>query len=182
MEISRPDVRLVEPDIERDAPISVQWLYGDHGRNTLQLMGVPDNDIQPTTLEQELQRVSDFITDANQLNWMIEYEDRVVGSVWVDLEPTEHTPSPAIHIMIGDPTARGNGVGSSAMSNVIEYLEEQGHKYIYSRHITSNAGAKRLFEKLGFREFGPAYEDIDSLEWQNTVRLNRQRAYSAPAA
>jgi GNAT superfamily N-acetyltransferase len=166
MEISRPDVRLVEPDIERDAPISVQWLYGDHGRNTLQLMGVPDNDIQPTTLEQELQRVSDFITDANQLNWMIEYEDRVVGSVWVDL----------------DPTARGNGVGSSAMSNVIEYLEEQGHKYIYSRHITSNAGAKRLFEKLGFREFGPAYEDIDSLEWQNTVRLNRQRAYSAPAA
>ena len=61
LETDNPSVHLVEPELERDAQLGVQWLHGDIGRNTLQLMGVSDDDNIATTLEQEKQRVADFI-------------------------------------------------------------------------------------------------------------------------
>jgi len=36
------ELELVPPDVERDAPISLGWLEGDEGRNTLRLMGNTD--------------------------------------------------------------------------------------------------------------------------------------------
>lgn len=99
-------VNLIEPDIERDASLGVKWLEGAMGRNTLMLMGVPESTIKPPTLDQEKVRVENFISQPNQLNWMIQYENKVVGSIWVDLIPKERVEAPAIHLMIGDPEAR----------------------------------------------------------------------------
>jgi hypothetical protein len=97
LETDNPSVHLVEPKLARDSQLGVQWLHGDIGRNTLQLMGVSDEDNQPTTLQQEKQRVAEFIERPDQLNWMIEYQGQVVGSIWVDLESKARVPSPAIH-------------------------------------------------------------------------------------
>lgn len=173
METSNPDVRLVKPDIERDAPLGVQWLQGDMGRSTLSLMGVADKDIKPTTLDEERQRVRDFIKKDDQINWMIQYQGQVVGTIWVDLTANEHVPSPAIHIMIGDQNVRGKGVGLSAATAVVGYLEEQGNKALYSRFLTKNSGAKGLLQKLSFTELGEPYVDGDNLEWQNVVRKSK---------
>lgn len=170
LETNNPNVHLVEPELERDAQLGVQWLHGDIGRNTLQLMGVSDEENKPTTLEQEKQRVAEFIEKPDQLNWMIEYEGKVVGSIWVDLEQKDSVPSPAIHIMIGDPSVRGKGIGFSATSKVVEYLEELGNKSIYSRHLTKNTGARSLLDTLGFKNAGEPYSDDDGLEWQNVER------------
>jgi len=170
LETDNPSVHLVEPEIERDAQLGVQWLHGDIGRNTLQLMGVADDDNHVTTLEREKQRVTEFIEKPDQSNWMIEYDGRVVGSIWVDLEPKDSVPSPAIHIMIGDPNVRGKGIGFSATSTVLEYLVEQGNKNIYSRHLTKNTGARSLLDTLGFKDMGEPYSDEDGLEWQNVEK------------
>lgn len=49
-------IRLVSPDINRDAPLGVRWLGGEAGRDTLRLMGAAEKDNRPTTLEQESRR------------------------------------------------------------------------------------------------------------------------------
>lgn len=178
LETTNPSVHLVEPELERDAQLGVQWLHGDIGRNTLQLMGVSDQDNKPTTLEKEKQRVTEFIEKPDQLNWMIEYDRQVVGSIWVDLEPKDSVPSPAIHIMIGDPSVRGKGVGFSAVSKVAEYLKEQGNESIYSRHLTKNNGARTLLGTLGFKNMGEPYTDEYDLEWQNVKKENIRFCHS----
>lgn len=170
LETNNPAVILVEPDVERDAPLGVAWLQGELGRNTLSLMGVPDKDNKPTTLAAERGRVQGFIEGRDQLNWMIQYNGKVVGSVWVDLATKEKLPAPSVHIMIGDPTMRGKGVGNFTLSTVLNYLEAQGYTTIYSRHLTKNKGAKSVLVSLGFRELGVPHTDDDGLTWQNVVR------------
>lgn len=170
LETDDPNVRLVEPDIERDAELGVGWLEGDIGRNTLRLMGIPDNDNNPTTIEQEQQRVAGFIERPDQLNWMIEYEGRVVGSIWVDLEQKDSVASPSIHIMIGDPNVRGKGLGYSSANRIIQFLQEQGNTTVYSRHLLENVGSEKLLERLEFKKNGVPYTDVDGLRWQNVEK------------
>lgn len=172
LQTDNPDVFLVEPNIERDAALGVQWLDGELGRATLTSMGVADQDNDPTTMEQERERVKDFIERQDQFNWMIEYQSKVVGSVWVDLEQVGNVPAPAIHIMIGDPEVRGKGVGFAASSKVIDHLQSLGFENIYSRHLTKNDGASTLLQSLGFTNLGASYSDDDGLEWQNLVRAS----------
>lgn len=160
-------IRLIEPNVERDAQLGHLWLAAEDGRRTLSLMGVADKDNRATTLDEERSRVEGFIENPDQLNWMIELDGRVVGSVWVDLEPKHTVPAPAVHIMIGDPTARGKGVGRASLAAVIAYLQEQGEVAIYSRILVCNATAKNLLHDLGFAPDGQPYADQDGLEWQN---------------
>jgi RimJ/RimL family protein N-acetyltransferase len=174
LQTNNPDVSLVEPDIERDAALGVQWLEGELGRATLTSMGVAEKDNKPTTLENERERVRDFIEGQDQLNWMIEYKGKIVGSVWADLKQVGNVPAPAIHIMIGDPDVRGKGVGFAATSKVTEHLEDQGFKNVYSRHLTKNNGASGLLRSLGFTELSEPYTDEDGLEWQNVVKVTHE--------
>jgi RimJ/RimL family protein N-acetyltransferase len=107
---------------------------------------------------------------------MIQYQGKVVGSIWADLEQVGNVPAPAIHIMIGDPEARGKGVGFAAASKVIDHLHEKGFESIFSRHLASNGAASGLLKSLGFAQFGKQYTDEDGLEWQNVVKTNHKLA------
>lgn len=124
LETTDPNIHLIEPDIERDAQLGVAWLDGQVGRKTLELMGVSDKDNKASSLDDERERVRDFIEREDQLNWMIEANKNVVGSIWVDLESTNEVPGPAIHIMIGDPDARGRGIGDTVTKAVVNYIRE----------------------------------------------------------
>lgn len=171
LETDNPDIQLVVPDIERDATLSVKWLQGELGRATLTSMGVADKDNKPTTLDRERERIREFIKRDDQLNWMIEHQGKVVGSIWVDLVQAENLPAPAIHIMIGNPEMRGKGVGYAATSKVIEHLlHERKAKNIYSRHLTKNNVASNLLGSLGFEKLGEPYTDENDLEFQNMIR------------
>lgn len=174
LETANPSVRLVEPDVDRDAPTSLKWLEGAIGRNTLLLMGVSEKENTESSLDKEQERIKDFITKEDQLNWMIQLDDAIIGSIWVDLEPTEELPAPALHIMIGDPRARGQGVGLASTSAVIEYLKDQKVTQLYSRSLAKNSAASKLLDANGFQNLGDTYVDSDGLEWQNaTLDLTR---------
>lgn len=164
---AKPSVLLVEPRVERDAQLGVEWLSAEMGRETLRLMGVADKNNTPTTLEQEKARVQSFIDRKDQLNWMIELEGQVIGAVWVDLQQNGSLPAPGVHIMIGDPAARGRGVGSAAFSIVTKYLQEIGYTQVFTRHLVGNSTAQSLAAKNGFVDIGEAYTDEDGLIWQN---------------
>jgi RimJ/RimL family protein N-acetyltransferase len=172
LETKNPDVKLIEPNIERDAKLGVKWLNGKLGRATMRSMGNSEKTLDkmlPTTVEQEAERVRGFIERDDQLNWMIESKGKVVGSVWVDLDGSEDVPGPSVHIMIGDPDMRGRGLGTSAVSAVLRYLEEQGNNTIYSRRLTTNEGADKLLKSFGFTELGEPYTS-DTREFQNLIR------------
>jgi len=163
-----PDLVLVEPDVERDAPLAVKWLQGDIGRTTLRLMGNTEDQIKATTLEEEKERIKGFIESKDQLTWMISLDNKTIGAVWVDLRPTEYLAAPAVHIMIGDANARGRGVGGSTIDAVIQYMSGTGeYQELYTRHLISNAPASKLLEDAGFSNLDEPYEDRDGLVWQN---------------
>lgn len=170
IQTSNERIKLIEPDIERDAVLGVSWLKGEPGRDTLALMGVPDRENRRTTLEDEIRRVKSFIDRNDRLNWMIEYDRKVIGSVWVDLEETEGLPAPSVYITIGELDMRGKGVGRTVIKSVIDYLESQGNYTVYSRYLTSNGRVKALLESLDFKNLGGDYLDSDRLKWQNVRR------------
>jgi RimJ/RimL family protein N-acetyltransferase len=167
---THPTVRLVKPNLERDPPLSVAWLADPHGRQTLQLMGVMDSLNQASNLEQETRRVQGFLENPGQYNWMIQFRDHIVGSVWVDRYDSKKIKAPTISIMVGDPSARGQGIGQAVLQAVIDYLHAEGHQVIYACHTSANQASADLLRRLGFQPDGPPYTDPDDhLIWQNLV-------------
>lgn len=165
-------IKLVPPEIARDAKLGVLWVNGVGGKETMILMGNKPDNVAPTTLKNEQRRVRSFIESKNQLNWMIQLNDKIVGTVWVNLDPTKYLASPSIHIMIGEPSCRRQGVGTSACKTVIDFLKNTGqYEKIYSRHLIKNVGSAKMLTTLGFIKNGQPYRDTDDLEFQN-VQLN----------
>jgi len=162
-------LELVAPNVARDAPLSVAWLAGAEGRNTLALMGVPSNHNAPSTLEREKARIYTFIHTTEQLNWMLSYNGHIVGAIWVDLTASGNLPAPSVHIMIGEPEARGKGLGSAALKAVIAHLKTIHQNTVYSRHLVDNKNALQLLASAGFEPDGNPYTDPDGLTWQNVA-------------
>ena len=74
------DVKLVFPNVERDAPRSIEWLSGDIGNSTMLLMGNSEKDADKIVnmpndqkLIEEQKRVQEFIETPGELNWTIQY-------------------------------------------------------------------------------------------------------------
>lgn len=164
---NNPRIKLIKPDLERDASLSVEWLAGDNGRRTLKLMGVPDSQNKPSDLKDEIKRVSDFLNIKDQLNWMISFDGAVIGSVWVDLKSSEYLKSPSVSIMIGNNTVRGQGIGYESLSSVIDYLKNESYAEVFARRIEENIASHKVMKKLGFKESGVLYSDKDGIAWQN---------------
>ena len=165
---SLSDLVLVMSSVVRDAPIAVGWLAGDAGRETLRLMGNTDEYNKPSTLGEEQERIRDFITDTEHTTWTMLYRGKPVGAVWVDRKGTKYLSAPSVHIMIGDPSVRGQGIGGAAIKTVIHLLkDEERYEKVYSRHLTDNPGSMKLLAKLSFADDDDVYKDKDGLEWQN---------------
>ncbi len=165
-----PDLKLITPDVERDAPASVGWLEGELGRNTLRLMGNTDKNNHPSTLDAERERVNASLISTDRLTWTISYKGKPVGATWLDLEASDYLPGPSVHIMIGDPEVRGLGVGTQSIAAVIGHLQQQQEcPALYSRYLLENTGSAAMLTKLGFTELEDPYHDTNDLVFQNVV-------------
>ena len=168
-----PTIRLTEPVVERDSRLGVEWLSGEMGKKTLELMGnVPEEIVEPS-LELEANRIHEFLQTSDQLYWMIEVENKVAGAVWIDLVAKESVKAPSVHIMIGDPSVRGKGVGKVAFETVLNWLVNvRKEKTVYTRHLVNNEAAYKLISDLNFKKDGDPYTDNDGLLWQNEIYPN----------
>ena len=178
LETINSQMQPIEPNVERDSALSFTWLEGEIGKRTLSLMGVPDKENQGSSLEAERARVQGFIEGQDQLNWTIKCEEKIVGSIWVDLKKSDHVPAPSIHIMIGDVSARGKGVGDASARAVLGYMIQKGEHTIYSRRLVKNQDVAKLFDRNGFEKLGESYRDGDGLEWQNVIFVNHSKGPS----
>lgn len=164
-------LELVAPDPERDAKYALEWFSSPSGKETLLLMGNAPEDISDPTLEGETETIEEFLLlerEGKQLAWMIRYDNKTIGAAWIDLVEKHDVRPPSIHIMIGDKSYRGKGIGKVSMLSLIEFItNETNHKTIYSRHLKSNAAVDRMNRSLGFVNDGKPYTDSDGLEWQH---------------
>ena len=171
-----PNLALIAPDPDRDAPYAVQWFTGDEGIHTLRLMGNSDDEILPTSLKKETATLQNFVEKSEQgkqVTWMIRYDEKTIGAIWVTLEDTDFLQSPAVHLMIGDSSERAKGIGSTCLDTVLRYLYcSTAYPTIYTRHLVSNEPVTVLLTKVGFKRAGKPYVDTNGLMFANMTRAN----------
>src|SRR5262245_20365468 len=142
IQTSIDDLMLTRPNPKRDAPFALSWFEMPYGKETLLLMGNPEHKLSTPTLKKETDRIQEFLKlekENKQLTWMIRYNDKTVGAVWLELHDTEHVKSPAFHIMIGDKNYRGKGFGRAVIQTMINYVKDiLKADTLYSRHLVSN--------------------------------------------
>jgi RimJ/RimL family protein N-acetyltransferase len=166
-----PSLMLVKPNPERDAPFAYGWFSSDDGKETLLLMGNAEKKIKPSSIESEMQTLNKFLQlekDRKQITWMMRYGDKTIGAVWIELVDTPEVKAPAVHIMIGDKSYRGNGIGGKVIDQVVKFAKKDLKiDGLYSRHLSRNTAAKILLDSFGFINDGEAYYDKNDLLWQN---------------
>jgi RimJ/RimL family protein N-acetyltransferase len=161
-------VRLVMPIVTRDSALSVRWLTGRQGRETLQMMGVPDDHIAPASLEAEAARIASFLDRTDQYNWMIELDGTIVGAIWVDLQRSAMLAAPAVSYMVGDPSARRKGVAGASLAAVTDFMSGEGFTTLHARALVTNEASTRILLRAGFARANDPYIDPgDGLFWQN---------------
>jgi RimJ/RimL family protein N-acetyltransferase len=170
LETLEPSTRLVQPVVSRDAPLSVRWLTGDQGRETLRMMGVPEELIVPAALDREVARIASFLERQDQYNWMMEFEGNVVGSIWVELRPIPVLAAPAVSYMVGATAARRKGVARASLDAVAQFIFQEGFACLYARALVVNYKSAALLSRAGFDRLNESYVDPDDrLHWQNFV-------------
>lgn len=79
----------------------------------------------------------------------------VVGYVYAGLEPTSwkelRDAAGFVHDVVVEPAARGEGIGQRLVESASAWLEGRGVPRVMLWTAEKNAGAQRLFERLGFR-------------------------------
>ena len=86
--------------------------------------------------------------------------DTPLGSVYIrDIDQTHHKAE--YGIFIGEPLARGRGVGTAAARLMLSYcFEELRLHRVYLRALSDNLAAIRSYEKAGFKKEGLLVDDV----------------------
>jgi len=165
-----PELVLTNPVPDRDANFALSWFESKTGKDTLLKMGNAPDEINEPSLEGELATLEEFLSledEGKQKTWMLRYGEITIGAAWIDLVENHGVEAPSVHLMVGDPSFRGKGIGKATMNAMITYLKENGNDTIYSRHLVSNEVVTGLNRSLGFVPDGQSYVDKNGLEWQN---------------
>jgi len=79
----------------------------------------------------------------------------ILGYVYAGLEPQNwkelREAAGFVHDVLVTPEARGSGVGEALMAAAVAWLESQGAPRVMLWTAEQNAGAQRLFARMGFR-------------------------------
>lgn len=86
--------------------------------------------------------------------------DMPIGSVYIRDIDRKHKKA-EYGIFIGEPAARGRGLGTAAAKLMLRYcFEEEGLNRVYLRALAGNEQAIRSYEKAGFQREGYLREDV----------------------
>ena len=133
-------------------PAYHRWL---NNLDTLRSQGEPPQ--IPDTLESVERWYASYVDGNDTTAWFTIYERpslRPVG--WTELKDIDrHHGTAEYAIMVGDPSVRGRGFGSEVTRLMLQYgFETLGLHNIHLYYMEFNAGARRVYERAGFREYG----------------------------
>jgi diamine N-acetyltransferase len=140
-------------------PLYLRWI-NDFG--TTRMLGLPP---RPMTLEQEIAWFEQAASSGAQPLFTI-YEratGRPIGNCGLH-EVDHHNRRTVVGIMIGEPDARGRGLGTEAMRLLLDYaFTVLGMHSVMLTVFEYNLAGRRCYEKVGFREIGRRRES----RWYN---------------
>lgn len=165
------DIRLIRTDPWRDARVSVEWLQGEQGRETLRAMGVVVADDFEPSAETELARLKSMLKSRNEIIRMIEYKGRIVGCLEIWTVQYDNVPSPSVSLLIGSPNIRGLGIGTKVVGAIEHILSENGFETINMRALLANEKSNNFFINNRFVKYGTPYTDENGLAWQVYSKL-----------
>lgn len=150
------EVRLIAPRQENTS-LLVSWL------NDQEVMRLLDPHAKTTDETKENLRLKEFETSDEWCMWQIEANNICIGAAWLhDIQFPEATAFSGI--MIGDKNYWGHGIASVVEQRVINYaFDKLKLEYLYAIIFEPNKASRRVFEKLGFKQYGikPAAASID---------------------
>ncbi|HEX8028779.1 MAG TPA: GNAT family N-acetyltransferase [Vicinamibacterales bacterium] len=95
------------------------------------------------------------LADDAAIVYVAERQGQVVGYVYAAIEPLSwkelRDECGFIHDLLVTEAVRRSGVGESLLDAAIEWLREQGMPRVVLGTAAENDGARRLFERRGFR-------------------------------
>ena len=116
----------------------------------------------PFTREGHLHWVHSMVETGKVVQFIIceQESHRMLGSVYIrDIDRTHHKAE--YGIFIGEPDARGRGIGTAAAKLMLRYcFEEEKLHRVYLRAFADNLQAVRSYEKAGFVREGLLREDV----------------------
>ena len=134
---------------EADQPHFQRWL-----REQPTLRAIVDDPREPSMEDQMrwFRRVQE--SDRTFFSLVTVPDGILVGNIgYVDIDPKQ--TSAQFRITIGEPTARGRGLGSEAVRLMLRHgFETMGLTRVWLRVRTDNAPARALYEKAGFMVIG----------------------------
>ncbi|MRG85907.1 GNAT family N-acetyltransferase [Salinibacillus xinjiangensis] len=138
--------------------------------NVIEMMNRWENDPALIPLKQPIQNESK-LHDRDELTikdvrkrlenhdiYLIYLNEQLIGEMNFMIDPGhlyKKEPGTAwIGITIGEPQARGKGIGGMAMQYLEDQIQKQGFRRIELGVFEFNKPAHRLYKKLGYREIG----------------------------
>src|SRR6187200_1863772 len=95
------------------------------------------------------------LRDKESIVMVAERDGEVVGYVYAAIEPLSwkelRDECGFIHDLLVDEVVQRSGIGEALLDAAIEWLREQGMPRVVLGTAAQNAGARRLFERRGFR-------------------------------
>jgi ribosomal protein S18 acetylase RimI-like enzyme len=95
------------------------------------------------------------LKDQDVVIFVAEQDDDVIGYVYAGLEPISwkelRDDCGFIHDVVVDERGQRSGTATALIEKAIEWLRERGAPRVMLWTAEQNAGAQRLFAKLGFR-------------------------------
>jgi GNAT superfamily N-acetyltransferase len=95
------------------------------------------------------------LDDANQVIYVAERQDDLLGYVYAGLEPLSwkelREPAGFVHDVVVDESARGQGIAVRLVEAATAWLAGRGVPRVMLWTAQKNAPAQRLFDRLGFR-------------------------------
>ena len=159
MESERQNTVILRDMTESDIEDYVRWFIRDMDWKD---WDAPWEEIE-TTEEEERRSWTEYyeavrvlsVEDRVRWKFEIEWNGRHVGwvSMYFDLDYMDNPEKiPAVGIDIAEPDARGQGVGTEALRQFIDFLNGRGFPRVYTQTWSGNAAMLRCAEKLGFVE------------------------------
>jgi RimJ/RimL family protein N-acetyltransferase len=129
-----------------------RWL---NNFDTLRSQGEPPQ--LPDTLDSVERWYQSYVDGRDDVAWFTVYEResyRPVG--WTELKDIDrHNGTAEFAIMIGAPDARGRGFGTEVTKLMLAYgFKGLGLFNIHLYYMEFNAGARKAYERAGFKEYG----------------------------
>lgn len=117
----------------------------------------------PITESSEKDYLKKKSTDENSVAWNIFVENKLIGSIGLDLKKNKGDSKAELGIMIGDKNYWSKGIAQVIESMVLEYgftnvLPGGLHK-IYAGTFVGNTNSYNALKKIGFKEVGVQKED-----------------------